>query len=141
MALLSPQPLPPFPDVEVVLLELLAPVATPVTGLPVEVVPPMVQVERIGGRDDGITDRPLVRTIYYATTRQGAWAMARTAQQLLAWSAGRMVAGPLLAVEYPAGVLIDAVATTTPPRQIAELGRDRRLVEAVHEVHLRRPWW
>jgi hypothetical protein len=136
--------LAPYPDIELVLMDLLDPkVAGPVvTALPATTInPPLTQVERIGGTDNGVTDRPRVRVTSFGATRQLAWRSAREIQQILAAAPGTLITGPNVTPEYPGGVMLDRVATATGAKQIPELGRDARQVEVVYEVDLRRPWW
>lgn len=135
-------PLAPFPDIELVLLDLLDPYGETVTATDVDDPPDgTIQVERIGGPDDGITDRPRVRITIYGRDRRAAWALSRQLQQVVLASGGTQVTGPMTAEEYPAGVLLDLARTATPPRQLAEQGRNARIVETIYEFHLRRPWW
>lgn len=132
-----------FPDVELVLMDLVDPyTAGPVvTALPSTITPPLTQVERVGGADDGVTDRARVKITCFGTTRQLAWQATRTIQQVIIASAGTLVTGPNTATEYPRGVLIDRAVTATAAKQIPELGRDARQIETVYQVDLRRPWW
>lgn len=124
-------------------MDLLDPqVAGPVvTALPTTLTAPLTQVERIGGVDNGVTDRPRVRITSFGATRQLAWRSAREIQQILAAAPGTLITGPSIAPEYPSGVMFDRVATSTGAKQVPELGRDARQVETVYEVDLRRPWW
>lgn len=136
----------PFPDVELVLMDFLAqlPGVTVVTATGETLSGRVVQVERVGGNDDGITDRPRVRLRCYADTRPNAWRLARDAQALLlSKAAATLITGPETADEYPRGVQIDSVSTSTPPRQVPEgtATRSARVVDTTYEVHLRRPWW
>ena len=137
----------PFPDIELVLLDLLDPLlpgVEVVTALPTTLTGKIVQVERVGGADDGITDRPRVRIRCFAPTRSASWAQARQVQALLATKGTTtLITGSETAAEYPGGVQLDAVSTATPPRQMPEgtATRDARVVDTTYEVHLRRPWW
>lgn len=134
--------LAPYPDIELVLLDLLDPYGETVTATSVDdPAPRTIQIERIGGPDDGVTDRPRVRVTVYGGDRREAWALTRELQQVVLASGGSMVTGPMTAEEYPAGVLLDIARTATPPRQLAEQGRNARIVETIYEFHLRRPWW
>jgi hypothetical protein len=123
-----------------VFLDLLEPVAATVIATDEDLRPPLIQVERVGGPDDGITDRPRVRVSHFGTDRRHAWQLARQTQPLVLAAGGRMVTGPATAEEYPGGVLLDLTRTATPPRQLAEQGRNAAVVETIYEVHLRRPW-
>jgi hypothetical protein len=134
--------LAPFPDIELVLLDLLDPYGDTVTATSVDDPPNgTIQIERIGGPDDGITDRPRVRVTVYGRDRRAAWDLTRQLQQAILAAGGAMVTGPATAEEYPSGVLLDLARTATPPRQLGEQGRNARIVESIYEFHLRRPWW
>lgn len=136
----------PFPDIELVLLDFLAaiPDAQVVTATGDTLTGRVIQVERVGGNDDGITDAPRVRLRCYGTTRPDAWRLARDAQALLLrHGASTLITGPETAAEYPRGVQLDVVSTATPPRQAPEgtATRSVRVVDTTYEIQLRRPWW
>lgn len=118
-----------FPDVEKAVTDLLAPVAATVTTTPANFTPPLVQVQRIGGPDDGITDWPEVAVTCYGTSRAAAWAMAENCRQ-------RILAAP---GEAPGGILIDSAATITPSQQIPDPNTTLRVVTATYRLGLRRP--
>lgn len=137
----------PFPDIELVFLDLLSPAfpaAEVVTALPTTLTGKIIQVQRVGGSDDGITDRPRVRVTTFAGSRAQSWDLARQVGAFLNHrGTTTLVQGPETAAEYPGGVQLDSVSTATPPRQLAEgtPTRDARVVDTTYEVHLRRPWW
>ena len=133
----------PFPDIELVLIDLLDPALTAtVTATGAELVPPMIQVERVGGSDDGITDRPRVRVRAIGANRSQAWKLARETQAFLTNRATSvLIKGRWTATEWPGGIQLDSVSTATPPRQIPEEGRTANMVDLIMEIHLRRPWW
>jgi hypothetical protein len=133
--------LDPFPDAELVMMDLVRGLATVVTATPATITPPLIRVERVGGADDGITDRPRIRAVCYGATRPLAWALARNVTALVGASGGQLVTGPNTVAEYPGGVLIDLARTATAPKQVPEQGRSSREVETIYEIHLRRPWW
>lgn len=123
------QLLPGFPDVEEAVTALLDPVAPSVTSTPASFTPPMVQVQRVGGEDDGITDWPVVQVTCYGGTRAAAWQMAEDCRQRILASQG----------EVPAGILIDFARTVTPSQQIPDPRADLRVVTATYRLGLRRP--
>jgi hypothetical protein len=133
----------PFQDVELVLLDLIDPVfPVVVTATNETIAGETVQIERVGGSDNGITDSPRVRITCYAETRPKAWRLARNVQAFLINKATtQIITGPETAEEYPRGVQLDSVSTATPPRQLAEGGRNARIVETIYQFGLRRPWW
>lgn len=133
----------PFPDVEDVLMDLLDPrITATVVATGAELAPPMLQVERVGGGDDGITDRARVRIGAIGKTRPETWALARQVHVFLTQQVvGRIeIRGPLTAAEWPQGVQLDRVVSTGP-RQTPERGRDARFVDALYDIDVRRPWW
>ncbi len=127
--------LPDWPDIELVCLDLLAPVGNTVTATGTDVPAGTIQVERIGGPDDGITDRPRVQVTAYGRTRAHAWQLIGQCRQRILASGGTLVSG-----QNVTNVLIDLARTATPPRQLPEFGRGARVVQAVFEFHVRRPW-
>jgi hypothetical protein len=127
--------LPNFPDIELVCMDLLADLGNTVTATGAEVPSGTILIERIGGPDDGITDRPRVQITAYGSARQGAWALIENCRQRILRSGGTLVYG-----EHTNGVLIDLARTATPPRQLPEFGRGARIVQGVFEFHLRRQW-
>lgn len=127
--------LPAFPDAELVALDLLAPIAATVTHTDESLTAPAVQVQRIGGSDDGITDRPRVQVRCYGATRAEAWSLGEQVRQRVLAAAGTGVTG-----EYVTDVLIDSARTVTPVQQLPERNPDLRVVTATYELSMRRPW-
>lgn len=127
--------LPPFPDAELVMMDLLAPEGNTVTATGTTIQPGTILIERSGGADDGITDRPRLTLTFYAATRQAAWRMCRLSQQRVLASAGTLVNGPNVT-----NILVDLARTATPPRQLSEIGRSARIVQTIVELHMRRQY-
>ncbi|MCA1191617.1 hypothetical protein [Saccharopolyspora sp. 6V] len=121
--------LAPWPDAEVVACDLLNPLAAAVTSTPEKIAPPLIVVERVGGGDDGITDRARIEVSILAATRRESWRLAREAQQLVLAASGEMVGG----------VLVDYAATESDPAQRDYENPDLRLVMAVYRLEFRRP--
>jgi hypothetical protein len=120
---------------ELVLLDLLAPIGPTVTSTGTDVPAGTIQVERIGGPDDGVTDRPRMQVTGFGRTRQHAWQIIGQCRQRILASGGTLVSG-----ENVQNVFIDLARTATPPRQLPEFGRGARIVQAVFEIHVRRQW-
>ncbi|MER5671158.1 hypothetical protein [Pseudonocardia alni] len=122
----------PFADAEVVVLDVLSPV-TPtvpvVTATPPNFAPPMVQVQRLGGSDNGITDYPNVAVTCYGADRPSAWAMAEQCRQLVLSAAH---------TEH-ADVLVDTASTVTPAAQLPDPRADLAVVTALYRLGMRRP--
>jgi hypothetical protein len=123
-------PLPGWPDAELVMLDLLEATGAPtVTATDETLTPPVIQVARIGGSDDGITDRPRVEVECFGATRAQAWALAEQCRQLILAASAASVNG----------ALIDRAVSETPAQQLPYANPDVRRVAAVYRLSLRRP--
>lgn len=121
--------LPPWPDAELVVLDLLETTGvSPVTATDEELAPPVIQVMRLGGSDDGITDRPRIEVDCFGGTRAQAWQLAEQCRQLILAAGGTAVNG----------TLIDRSATETPVQQVPYGNPDVRRVQAIYRLDLRR---
>lgn len=119
-----------FPDAEAAVCDLLDPVAATVTTTPASLAPPLVQVQRVGGDDDGITDYPVIAVTCYGATRASAWQMSEHCRQIV------LAAN----CEAPGGVLIDSAQTMTPSQQVPDPNVNLRVVTATYRLGLRRPF-
>lgn len=132
-------PEPAYPDAELVMLDLLAPVAAPgltVTHTDEDLTPPAIRVARVGGTDDGVTDHAIVQTTCYGTTRQAAWALAELARQtVLGVTGGGVVTG-----DYVTDVCVDHTETVIAGRQLPYVNPDIRTVVTDHRIDLRRQY-
>lgn len=129
--------LPPFADAEEVAWRLLRGVA----GLPDKYVVTYlddkwtpeagdrVLVQRIGGGDDGTTDRARIGVTVFGTTRPRSRQIAEECRQ-------RILACGGTAVE---GVLIDKATTETAAVEVPGTIPDGRVLPAVYRLELRRP--
>jgi hypothetical protein len=123
-----------FPDAELVAMDLLAPLAVTVTQTNENLTPPVVQVQRVGGTDNGITDRPRVQVTYFGATRPQAWALAGRGRQLVQAAAGTAVSGA-----HVSGVFIDSTSTEAGGVQVPDPNRDIRKVIETYSLTYRRP--
>ena len=121
--------LPAFPDAEAVVMDLLAPLGTTVTSTPAEINGPLIRVQRVGGADDGITDRARIEVLCYHQTRPLATALASECRRLIG-AAGCTVVG---------GVLIDRAYSEVAPVNEIYRNPDVRAVPAVYRFEWRRP--
>lgn len=121
--------LPVFPDAELVVMDLLADLGTTVTATPETITGPMIRVQRVGGADDGITDRPRVEVVCYHSTRPLAQALAGLCRQRIA-AAGGTLAG---------SVLIDRTAVESASLNDTYRNPDVRSVPAFYRLEWRRP--
>jgi len=121
-----------FPDAEAIVMALLE----GITGTPcVTVTPdnlddvvPVIQVNRTGGNDDGITDFPRITVAVFDNRRQPAWDLAETCRQALLGSVRTKVDG----------TLIDNVRTDTDPQQVPDSNPNIRKVTATYRLAMRR---
>jgi len=123
-----------FPDAELVMMDLLAPVGVTVTATDENLMPPVVLVQRMGGPDDGVTDRPRVQVVCYGPTRPAAWALAEQARQIVLGAGGTAVTGTNVT-----NVFLDSTRTETPSVQLRDPNQSVRAVTAVYRLSYRRP--
>lgn len=126
--------LPSFPDVERVLADLFADLAsaadaTVVTVLPADLqqVLPVIRVRRLGGGDDRWTDQPRVDIEVYAASREAGKPLALQLQARL--------------LSYPHSTshgVIDHAATEVGPQELPYADQDLRLFPATYRLSLRR---
>ncbi len=127
-----------FPDIEDVLMAYLSAIAPTDT-----VVPPKgvdgIEIARVGGTDDGITDYPRVEITCYAEDRNTCKNMAEDVRQAMQNDVIR--ANP---IEYDDGQLawsvqIDRSDTDTPAENVGYKNPERRRKPAFYRLALRRP--
>lgn len=124
-----------FPDVEVVLTDLLTPLAYTCSTLPdteeefTELLP-LIWVRRTGGRRDldNITDNPQVQLSTYAHTRSEAFGLMNRVTTAIESSPGTTVNG----------VLVDSVTDITGAEQIPDIDPTSRMAQATFVVSFRR---
>lgn len=110
-------------------MALLAPVAPTVTATPADLQPPIIRVQRVGGSDDRITDRPRMEIACYGIHRAQAWQLAEHCRTVI-------LASPRTTVD---GVLIDTARTDNPPTQVPyATSKDTRRVLAYYRLSWRR---
>lgn len=123
--------LAPYPDVEVLLLEVLADLVDepPVTSTPVDLQDrmPMIRVRRIGGSSGALSQAPRVAVEVYAGTRGEAWTVARAVEQRMLTRRIRTASG-----------MVDRADVETGPTQLAYTAEHIRLVSATYRVVTRR---
>jgi len=123
-----------FPDAELVMMDLLAPVGVTVTATDENLAPPVVLVQRMGGPDDGVTDRPRVQVACFGASRPAAWALAEQARQIVLAAGGTVVTGTNVT-----NVFVDSTRTETPSVQLPDRNQNVRAVTAVYRLSYRRP--
>lgn len=119
----------PFPDIEAVLIEYLGSLAPTGETNPDEITGPFIRVNRVGGFDDGFTDRPRVEIACHALTRREAQRLSEVARQ---W---------VLACDSTdaAGVFIDHAMTESQAGRTPYQNEDVRRIAANYRLSLRRP--
>ncbi|WP_405159839.1 hypothetical protein OG203_25685 [Nocardia sp. NBC_01499] len=116
-----------WPDAEAVMVALLDPIAQTDTVMTPATKVPFIQVNRVGGTDDGITDRPVVQVAVFGATRAQAWALAEEVRHAVRAAAGSMVGG----------VLVDDTRTALGHQQIPEIDPDDRRVISTYQLSFR----
>nr|WP_280442930.1 hypothetical protein [Nocardia brasiliensis] len=107
--------------------ELLDPIAPTDTVMTPATKVPFIQVNRVGGTDDGITDRPVVQVAVFAATRAHAWALAEQVRHAVLGAAGALIGG----------VLVDDARTAIGHQQIPEIDPDDRRVISTYQLSFR----
>jgi hypothetical protein len=85
-----------YPDAEDIGLALFASAGSTVLATPVLIVPPLIVVRRVGGGDDGLTDRPRLQVQTFGASRATARDLAEECRQLVTAAAATAVAGALI---------------------------------------------
>ncbi|QBS43863.1 hypothetical protein DMB37_30975 [Nocardia sp. CS682] len=116
-----------WPDSEAVVVALLDPIAYADTVIDEKTPLPCYQVNRVGGTDDGVTDRPVLQVAAFAATRAQAWTLAEQARRAILTSPGTSVAG----------VLVDNAQTAIGHQQIPEIDPDDRRVISSYVLSFR----
>jgi hypothetical protein len=122
-----------FPDAEAALMDLIvtvAPSATIATILDTgwEKNLPQIQVNRIGGSADDVTDTARLQVAVYHKTRALTWALASSIRELVLESAN----------EAPGGVLIDSASEVIAGQQVPDIDPDDRRVISTYQLSFRR---
>ncbi|WP_054812180.1 hypothetical protein [Nocardia arizonensis] len=85
-----------YPNVHEVLITLLTPIVTTVKSRRPGLRPPYTVVRRVGGAEDGITDRPIVRVDTYADTDEQAEQLKQACRQAITESGGTLAGDVLI---------------------------------------------
>lgn len=128
--------LPPFPDAEAVLIDLLDGLdgAYACTALPdaaaFESRIPVIVCNRLGGgSNDGITDKALCAVLVIHRTRREAWVLASKVRDAV-------LAASATAVN---GVLIDHTEEVTGNQEVMDIDPDNRMIDSSFYLSFRRP--
>ncbi|MBF6358200.1 hypothetical protein IU449_27260 [Nocardia higoensis] len=120
--------LPDYPEYDEVLKALLDDLAPVVTFID-DSLTTYIFVNRVGGKEDGVADNPVVDLEYVAPTRAAAKALKKTAQERIR-HAGNTA---------PGGFLIDTVDEVTGPMPMDPMQRQLREFTATVRLSYRRP--
>lgn len=128
----------PFADAEAVGLALFAPVGKTVQTTPETITEKLVQVVKIGGANDGRTDRSDLLVQYFGTgdTAYGeARTMAAQGDDIVLAAGGTAVT----VSGYPKPILIDRAEILTAPVEVAYQDPQLRRKTARYRLTMRRP--
>lgn len=121
--------LPPYPEFDEVMKALLDDLAPVVTSESDEIPPPYIYVTRVGGREDGVFDNPVIDVEYVAETRAESKSLKTACQERIR-AAGNTA---------PGGFLIDVAEEQTGGQYVPPARRDVRAVTATVRLSYRRP--
>lgn len=119
-----------FPDAEAVVCDLLEQVAPTATFLDKgwDDVLPVIQVNRIGGSADSITDVARIQVAVWAETRAQVWQLASQIRDLIRYAGNTRVNG----------VLIDWTEESIAGQQVPDVDPDDRRVISTYQFAFRR---
>jgi hypothetical protein len=121
--------LPPFSDIEDVMLDILADAGPTVLATPSTITAPLIVVRRIGGSDNGITDVARIRVQTFANTHVESYNLAEHCRQLI-------LAAPATGAR---GATIDRATTDTGPSYVDYGQPPLQRYAATYRLELRRP--
>ena len=126
-------PLAVWPDVELLVVELLKPTGNAGGWKPADLTDqlPFRHVYRFAGADDGITDRPVIGIDTFAVTRHAGWLLAQQDRQLL-------LATPHAITVDQTTKVIDTVTTSEAPHEVPYGDSQVRRWVSSYTVSLRR---
>lgn len=126
-----------FPDIQEVLMAYLAPLAETDTEPPIDPDEGIgIQINRVGGGNDGISDYPRVQITCHHPDPQGASLLARQV-------ANRMENIPGVAIDVegePKPICVDSCRVDTPPEAEPYDNPDARREVAFYALSLQKPW-
>lgn len=119
-----------YPDVERALIGYLSEqVAEAGDQTPPDLSRPFVRVQRVGGADDGLTDRVRIEVATYAPTRVESQALAEHARQLITACESTSAAG----------IFVDNVINEAHTGRTAYDNYDVRRISSTYRLSVRRP--
>ncbi|MFD4932347.1 hypothetical protein ACFWMS_26355 [Peribacillus butanolivorans] len=126
-----------FPDIHDVLMAYLAPLGETDTDPPQEVGGWLgIQINRVGGHDDGFSDYPRVMITCHAPSPQEASKLAR---QVRNWM-DRIIDADIDVDGEPKPISVDECHVDTPPEAEPYENPDARREVAYYALSLQKPW-
>ena len=119
--------MPSYPNVHEVLVTLLSPIVTTVKSRRPGLRSPYTVVRRVGGAEDGITDRPIVRVDTYAETDEQAERIKEACRQAITESGGTLAGD----------VLVDTAREVTGGQDVRASDPSDRKFTAVYQLSFR----
>lgn len=126
-----------FPDIQEVLMVYLAPLAETDTEPPLD--PDVgigIQINRVGGASDGISDFPRVAITCHHPDPRGASKLARQVANRMEYIAGEAI----VVEDEPKPICIDSCRVDTPPESEPYENPDARTEIAYYALSLQKPW-
>ncbi|MGW5519998.1 phage tail termination protein [Nocardia africana] len=120
--------LPPYPEFDDVMKALLGDIAPVVTFESDEIAPPFIYVTRVGGKEDGVFDNPIIDVEYVAASRAESKTLKNAGQERIRYAGNTA----------PGGYLIDVAEEQTGGQYIPPFKRDTRGVTATVRLSYRR---
>jgi hypothetical protein len=118
-----------YPDIEDVALELFAELAPTVLTTPETLVPPLIQVRRVGGTDNRITDQPRIEVQSFGASHASGRDLAEACRQTVLAAVATTVAG----------ASIDRAWTESAPVYVAYGDPTAHRYVATYRIEVRRP--
>ncbi|WKN53771.1 hypothetical protein HJ581_0008165 [Rhodococcus opacus] len=125
-----------FPDIQEVLMVYLAPLGETDTEPPVDDGGIGIEIHRVGGGNNGISDYPRVQITCHHPDPRGASKLARQVANRMEYIAGQGIS----VEDEPKPICIDSCRVDTPPESEPYENPDARREVAYYALSLQKPW-
>lgn len=126
-----------FPDIQEVLMVYLAPLGETDTAEPQEQSEWIgIQINRVGGHNDGISDYPRVQITCHHPDPRGASLLARRVANYME----RIIDASIVVEDEPKPIGVDSCRIDTPPEAEPYENPDARREVAYYALSLQKPW-
>lgn len=132
-----------FPDIQEVLMVYLAPLGETDTEPPrledsddPDAVGVGIQINRVGGHNDGISDYPRVQITCHHPDPRGASKLARRVANYMK----RIIDASIVVEDEPKPISVDSCRVDTPPESEPYENPDARREVAFYALSLQKPW-